>query len=245
MTLLGCLTKNNMQSIVKDAEIFFVKHYLTKQDADLMMSVVDDGSKFKKPTLYFYDATTNQVVQRKGWRESYWFGEYAQAAQSTSNTAINYATGETITVPTDFVEAYPFEPQVFDLKQRIENEFDVTFNSCLVGKFSAPDDKIGFHSDASHNMGDDPHVASISFGKSRRFVIKKARGEDERVEVLLEHGDLLLIRKDANRKYLHMVPADKACSQTNFRISLTFRNYNYDEVEIQHTLSRKQELQSR
>lgn len=124
---------------------------------------------------------------------------------------------------------------------RIEQEFAVHFNACLVGKFNAPDNKIGFHSDASPNMGEDPYIASVSLGKNRKFVLKKQKqyGKKEKITILLEHGDLLLMRQDANRKYLHMVPSDKDCSPDNFRLNLTFRNYTYDQEEIDYTLFKK------
>jgi hypothetical protein len=47
------------------------------------------------------------------------------------------------------------------------------------------------------------------------------------------------MRQNADRKYLHMVPPDKDCSPDNFRINLTFRNYTYDQEEINHSLSKK------
>jgi alkylated DNA repair dioxygenase AlkB len=64
---------------------------------------------------------------------------------------------------------------MLQLKMKIEQEFAVQFNSCLVGKFNAPDNKIGFHSDASPNMGEDPYIASVSLSKSRNFVLIKQK----------------------------------------------------------------------
>lgn len=222
------------KSIVSDAEIYLVKTYLTKEQADNILLELNDDTKFKKPKLYFYDHDKNEIVERKGWRSSYWFGEHAQSSQSCNNYIINNL-GEKIKIPTDFVDAYPFIPSILQLKEQIEHEFDVQFNSCLVGKFAAPDNKIGFHSDASPNMGEDPYIASVSFGKSRKFILKKHKNYGkEKVTIILEHGDLLLMRKNANRKYLHMVPADKDCNAENFRINLTFRNYTYDQEEIDH-----------
>lgn len=220
--------------IVSEAEIYLVKNYLTKEQANNILLELNDDLKFKKQKLYFYDHDQDEIVERKGWRSSHWFGDYAQASQSCQNYVTNKA-GQTVKIPTDFVEAYPFKPSILQLKERIEEEFTVQFNSCLVGKFDAPDNKIGFHSDASPNMGEDPYIASVSFGKSRNFILKKQKNYGkEKITIVLEHGDLLLMRKDVNRKYLHMVPADKDCNSENFRINITFRNYTYDKEEIDH-----------
>ena len=116
------------------------------------------------------------------------------------------------------------------LKNNIEKEFDTDFNSCLVGKYESPQDKIGFHSDASEEMGNNPYVASLSLGKSRRFLIKH-KNTSEKIELNLEHGDLLIMKDNSNVNYLHSVPKDRDCSVENCRINLTFRNYTYHEKE--------------
>jgi alkylated DNA repair dioxygenase AlkB len=118
------------------------------------------------------------------------------------------------------------------LKERIEKEFNVKFNSCLVGKFDSPQNKIGFHSDASSSLGPDPHIASISFGAARKFKIKHKTNKNDKVDMLLENGDLVIMKDGANLNYKHMVPGDPKCSETNYRINLTFRFYTYDEVEM-------------
>lgn len=61
--------------------------------------------------------------------KSYWFGEYVQATQNTNST-------------TDFTYAYECPALMLSLKERIESEFNVKFNSCLVGKFDCPGNKI-------------------------------------------------------------------------------------------------------
>ena len=113
------------------------------------------------------------------------------------------------------------------------------FNSCLVGLFDSSKDKIGFHSDASDAMGSDPQIASVSFGRPRLFKMKKQReyvtdGNEERIEMILNHGTLVIMKDGANAKYLHAVMKDPECNENNVRLNLTFRNYDYhpDEMKI-------------
>ena len=222
------------RSIVRDAEIYLVDNYFTKEEADNLLKILNDEEKFKKYNLYFRNRSDKRkIVTVPSWRKSYWFGDYPQAVQTCGSD-----------VPTDLVENYPFHPKILELKQRLEKEFGLSFNSCLVGKFDSPNDKIGFHSDASKSMGEDPYIASVSFGKARQFKLKKQKQHvegytTEQKTVLLKHVTVLIMKKDANRKYLHAVPKDRNCNEKMFRINLTFRNYKYHPEEIKYTVDKQ------
>lgn len=200
-----------MESIVNDAEIFYIPNYISSEESKNLLKEVNDTNKFRRQKLYF-----NNVVKNSP-KMSYWYGEYPQETQNNSYS--------------DFAYNYNFTPYVQNLKTKIENDFNVIFNSCLVNKYSSPYDKIGFHSDQCEEMGDNPYVASISLGKSRKFLIKN-KATNKLIQLILKHGDLLLMRDNSNVNYLHSVCKDAQCNENNFRINLTFRNYNYNIREM-------------
>jgi len=227
-----------MESLLNDAELYYVDDFLSKEEADNLFEILNDDNKFKYYNIYFYDHDTKKIKITQNHRLSYWLGEYSQAVQTCDKYFIDSETGEKISIPTDFVMPYSFPNEIVLLKERIEKQYNVSFNSCLVGKFTSPDDKIGYHSDASLNMGDDPHIASVSFGKSRQFKIrmnkkfnKNKQNTLTKIDMILNHGSLLVMRDNVNRKYLHSVPSDPECSVNNCRINITFRNYNYHDDE--------------
>ena len=187
--------------------------------------------------MYFYDSNKKEVISTQNHRKSYWFGEHAQAVQTSNKIVIDRNTGEEMHVPTDYVLPHKFPPEILELKERIEKEYGVIFNSCLVGKFDSPKDKIGFHSDSSTSLGEDPHIGSVSFGKTRDFKLKrKGTDSSEKVTVTLKHGDLVVMKDGSNKNYLHAVPPDKTCSEENCRINLTFRYYTYSDDEKQFSV---------
>lgn len=210
-----------MSSLVKDATIMHHKSWLNPTECDVLISLLNRDDLFRYQKLYHIN--DGKLTVRNNHRKSYWFGSYAQATQTTGSS-----------IPTDFTYAYEWPVLVSKLKERIESEFNVKFNSCLVGKFDNPDDKIGFHSDSSSSLGEDPHIASISFGAARRFRIKHKTDRQDKVDIILENGDLLIMKDGANLNYKHCVPGDPTCSEDNFRINLTFRFYTYDEVEMKY-----------
>lgn len=219
-------------SIVKNATIIHVPGFLKKDEADKLMNILNDQTKFRYQTLYHWNNYENKIVTHPNHRKSYWLGEHAQATQDTENYYLK-PDGERIDLPTDYVYPYTFPPEILALKQKIEEEYGCTFNGCLVGLFDDPTDKIGFHSDSSEAMGEDPWIGSVSFGAERRFRLKaKGKGEGrETVDLVLKHGDLLVMKEGGNANYLHAVPKDPKCTPDNVRINLTFRDYKYDANE--------------
>lgn len=59
--------KEERKSIVSEAEIYFIKSYLSKEEADQFLIELNDEHKFKKPKLYFYDHDKDNIIERKGW----------------------------------------------------------------------------------------------------------------------------------------------------------------------------------
>ncbi len=216
-------------SIVKDADIFLIEKYLTDEQCTNLINLLNRDDMFSMYKLYFYDKNDDMIYSVPNHRKSYWLGDFAQSVQSPNNhVRIN---NKNILIPTDYVRPYQMPQEILDLKNKIENEFQCTFNSCLVGKYDSPKDKIGFHSDASVNLGTDPQIASVSLGHSRDFFIK-SKDKKELKKTTLKNGDLLIMKNGANLNYLHSVPNDKTCNQENFRINLTFRNYTYHPEEM-------------
>lgn len=206
-----------MESIVEDANIYLENNFLTKEEADKLLKLLNRKDRFKKHVLYFNKEGT--IKEIPSWRASYWFGDYAQAVQECESS-----------IPTDFALPYKFPEFLVKIKEKIENKYSVSFNSCLVGLFNSPKDKIGFHSDASWGMGRDPHIASLSLGRRRKFKLKHMRNR-KITNIYLEHGSLLVMKEGGNTNYKHMVPPDEGCNEENIRINLTFRLYRYHKKE--------------
>jgi alkylated DNA repair dioxygenase AlkB len=225
-----------IKSIVPDAEIYIIDNFISKNEADELFALLNDENKFKYYNLNFYDTKTKSIKSARNHRKSYWLGEHAQAVQKSNNTAED--DGQIIHIPTEYVMPYEFPELVVKIKNRIEQMFNVEFNSCLVGKFESPTDKIGFHSDSSDSMGSNPSVGSLSLGRSRNFIIQRSKKYqiDElgknKMKINLQHGTLCMMANDSNIKYLHMVPVDLGCSEDDCRINLTFRNYKYFPDEM-------------
>lgn len=108
------------------------------------------------------------------------------------------------------------------LQQRVEAHAGLEFNHLLGNLYRTGYDSMGFHADDEPELGADPTLASLSFGASRRFVIKpKSRCDGTKLELELRHGSLLVMGGSLQHHYLHGVPKQPAICEP--RINLTFR----------------------
>lgn len=116
--------------------------------------------------------------------------------------------------------ALPWTKELLELKAKIENESGETFNSCLLNLYHTGEEGMAWHSDAEVDLKKDGAIASVSFGAERKFAFKH-KSTSEKIELLLEHGSLL-VRKDTTQTYwLHRLPPTKRVTQP--RVNLTFR----------------------
>ncbi len=114
----------------------------------------------------------------------------------------------------------PWTPTLSALRRRLQDELAQAFNSVLANRYRHGQDSMGWHADDEPELGPEPLIASLSFGASRRFLLKPKRG-GRSLGIELEHGSLLLMRSHCQRDYLHALP--KTTRPVAERINLTFR----------------------
>jgi alkylated DNA repair dioxygenase AlkB len=95
------------------------------------------------------------------------------------------------------------------------------FNSVLANLYRDGNDTMGWHSDDEPELGAQPIIASLSLGAERRFVLKSKAAGGEKLELLLPHGSLLVMRGDTQKNYKHSLPRTR--KKTGERMNLTFR----------------------
>lgn len=115
----------------------------------------------------------------------------------------------------------PWNEPLLDLKARAESLSGARFNSCLLNLYHDGKEGMSWHSDDEKELGPNPTIASISLGAERRFCFKH-KDTGERVEMVLEHGSMLVMTGETQTHWLHSLP--KTAKVTAPRINLTFRS---------------------
>ncbi len=110
--------------------------------------------------------------------------------------------------------------ELLELKELIEKETGETFNSCLLNLYHNGDEGMAWHSDGEKDLKKDGAIGSLSFGAERKFAFKHKQSQ-EKIEMILEHGSLLVMKDTTQTHWLHRLPPTKRIS--NPRVNLTFR----------------------
>jgi len=119
------------------------------------------------------------------------------------------------------VKAKPWLPILEDIREKLFFVLGEDYNFVLVNKYRDGNDMIHYHRDDEKDLGNNPKIASLSFGATREFVFKCI--EDDSIETYdLNSGDLIVMCDPTNKKYKHSISKDPSIKSP--RINLTFRN---------------------
>lgn len=108
-----------------------------------------------------------------------------------------------------------------EICERVEQKLGTRFNSVLANFYRGGYDHIHWHSDDEALFGMNPEVASLSFGLTRAFEMRRKADHKDKLKFLLEHGSLLFMPAGTQREWQHRLP--KAEGLVGARINLTFR----------------------
>ncbi len=121
----------------------------------------------------------------------------------------------------------PWTPALSQVRARLIGAGLGDFNCVLANFYRSGSDSMGWHSDDERELGDQPKIASLSFGASRRFCLRRKPAHLAKVGALSKHqllltpGSLLLMHGDTQKYWQHALP--KTASVGMPRINLTFR----------------------
>ncbi|RXJ71160.1 alpha-ketoglutarate-dependent dioxygenase AlkB [Veronia nyctiphanis] len=110
---------------------------------------------------------------------------------------------------------------LLDIKSRCEALSGTVFNSVLVNYYRDGQDYMGWHQDNERELGEDPVIASVSLGESRRFIFRHVKTKEKK-EFALTSGSILVMGGKTQTFWQHTIP--KMAKIHGGRINLTFRN---------------------
>jgi alkylated DNA repair dioxygenase AlkB len=193
---------------------------LFADDTSLTAIPIEDGELWFQQRLAL-DLAPAEVMQRlleeTDWRAEeiqVWGKLHMQPRLSAWHGEASYRySGKTF-------HPLPFTPLQLHIKQAVERATGRQFNSVLLNYYRNERDSMGFHADDERELGQDPAVASVSFGDPRTFILKHRR-LPKTVKLALGDGCLLLMAGALQRHWLHGINKERTARGP--RINLTFR----------------------
>ena len=107
------------------------------------------------------------------------------------------------------------------IKEKVNKVAGLKFNSVLLNWYRDGIDSMGWHADDEKELGQNPVIASVNFGATRRFILRRNSDNKEKIEVALKHGTLLIMAGEMQHYWQHSVPKEKKVGED--RVNLTFR----------------------
>jgi len=115
----------------------------------------------------------------------------------------------------------PFSFALSEIKNSIEQIAKVTFTTCLCNLYRDGNDSNGWHADDEVSLGENPVIASVSLGATRRFKFRQKENHSNSFKIDLTPGSLLLMSGATQHNWQHELP--KTRKLVTPRINLTFR----------------------
>jgi alkylated DNA repair dioxygenase AlkB len=116
----------------------------------------------------------------------------------------------------------PWTNELMDIKKVIEHFVPTeNFNSVLLNLYRDGNDKVSWHADDEPELGTNPTIASVSLGAKRRFDLKHMRDPEQKLQLELSSGSLVVMSGALQHHWLHQIPTQKKINEA--RINLTFR----------------------
>lgn len=129
--------------------------------------------------------------------------------------------GKTYTYSKIRMNPNPWTPSLKYIKSQIEDICGEKFNSVLLNLYRDGSDSIAWHSDDEKELGENPKIASLSFGETRSFMLRHKFKKELKLSFKLTHGSLLIMGGTTQHYWQHQIPKTRSSSKP--RINLTFR----------------------
>jgi alkylated DNA repair dioxygenase AlkB len=182
-----------------DADIIYYPHFFDKKEANEILLQLTTDIPWQQDDIRVFGKTHPQP------RLTALFGNEGKS-YSYSNIKM---------------QAHPWNPLLKRIKSKVENVTNSNFTSVLLNLYRDGKDSNGWHADNEKELGLNPIISSVSFGSERVFQLKHNTISNAKLNIVLEHGSLLLMKGTTQHFWKHQIP--KTSKKIDSRINLTFR----------------------
>ena len=96
-------------------------------------------------------------------------------------------------------------PVLLEIKEKVEAACGISFNRVLLNYYRDGNDSVAWHSDTLPADGKHHAIASVSFGETRIFKIRRKEGREGQLDLPLTHGSFLLMGETMQYHYEHHI----------------------------------------
>ena len=183
-----------------DGEVIIYQNFFSELESDQLFRDLRNSISWRQDKIKLFGKEVNLP------RLTAWYGDKGKSYKYSGIT----------------MHPNAWTPALFSIKERVEKVVEIKFNSVLANLYRQGQDYVSWHSDDEPELGENPIIASVSFGATRRFQLRhKSDKYLDTIKVDLNHGSLLLMKGSTQHFWKHQVP--KTSKELTERINLTFR----------------------
>ena len=201
MSQQSLFTEDTTQFDLPDAELHYRPQFFSKPTADRLLQELMEKIEWTQNKIRFY-GKESLVPRLEAW--------YGDPGKSYAYSGIQ-------------MTPKPWTKELVEIKEAIEKEAGVPFNSVLINYYRDGKDRVAWHSDDEKELGQNPIIGSVSLGAERKFKLrhKKYKENGLKTEIMLQHGSFLLMKGPTQHHWMHEIP--RTAKPIGPRINLTFR----------------------
>lgn len=201
MSQQSLFTEDTTLFDLPDAELHYRPQFFPKPTADRLLQELLEKIEWTQNKIRFY-GKESLVPRLEAW--------YGDPGKSYAYSGIQ-------------MNPKPWTKELVEIKEAIEKEASVPFNSVLINYYRDGKDRVAWHSDDEKELGQNPIIGSVSLGAERKFKLrhKKYKGNGLKTEIMLQHGSFLLMKGPTQHHWMHEIP--RTAKPIGPRINLTFR----------------------
>ena len=182
-----------------DGELYLIKQFYRSSASSFLFEQLKANLAWQEETIFIYGRWL-KVPRLVCW--------YGNSEACYRYSGVNH-------------QPLPWTKELLAIKENVEQQCHSAFNSVLANLYRDGSDAMGYHADNEKQLGANPIIASLSLGDQRLFALRHKKSK-QKIDIILAHGDLLVMAGAMQHHWLHSLPKTKKLKTT--RINLTFRN---------------------
>ncbi len=189
--------------VPSDGELYLFKQFYSLREADQLFATFETALVWQEETIFIFGKRV------KVPRLMCWYGDPDACYQYSG---VNH-------------QPKPWNEALQSVREKVERQCGCAFNSVLANLYRDGKDSMGCHADDEKELGHNPLIASLSLGDERLFKLHHKKSQ-ETVDIMLGHGDLLVMAGTLQHHWVHSLPKTRKFKAP--RINLTFRKILVD-----------------
>ena len=181
-----------------DGELYLIKKFYRLPESDHLFATLQSGLAWQEEAIFIFGKWV------KVPRMICWYGD---PEANYRYSGVNH-------------QPRPWTTELQSIRKKVEPQGRCAFNSVLANLYRDGNDSMGCHADDEKELGLNPVIASLSLGDERLFKLHHKKRK-EILDIILGHGDLLVMAGSLQNHWMHSVPKTKNIKTP--RINLTFR----------------------